>query len=334
MFQWQLEIIRWIQSFHGLEQPMRLLSIFGNEEFFLLAIPLIYWCINSRLGIRLAAILIISVGSNALVKLVFHAPRPYWIDTKIQALSSETTYGIPSAHAQNAVSIWGYITQHIKHRMWIITITIILLISISRVYLGMHFLTDVLAGWIIGIIILLATFRWQAQVIDWLKHLSLQQQISLSFALSIFYFLIASIILQIIPLVPPEWIQNATAANTAVEPIEPHSTDLITTVAGLIFGYGASLAITIRKVHFSTNGPIGKRTLRFIIGALGTIIIWLGLRYLTPQNMPILAIIVRYLRYATTMFWVIYIAPKIFIRAGLAESEYPANTSQTVPTAI
>ena len=220
MFQWQLEIIRWIQSFHGLEQPMNLLSIFGNEEFFLLAIPLIYWCINSRLGIRLAALLIISVGSNALVKLIFHAPRPYWIDTRIQALSSETTYGIPSAHAQNAMSIWGYTAQYIKRQAWIIATVIILLISISRVYLGMHFLTDVLAGWIIGIIILLITFRWQHQVIDWLSHLSIQKQISISFALSVIYFLLASIILLALPPVPVEWIQNATAAIEIKRPIK------------------------------------------------------------------------------------------------------------------
>jgi hypothetical protein len=195
----------------------------------------------------------------------------------------------------------------------------------------MHFLTDVFVGWTIGSIILLVAFRWESQVIDWLTHLSLQQQIGLSFGISIIYLLLASAILFITPPVPSEWIQNATAANTMAEPIAPRSTDLTTTVAGLIFGYGASLAITMRGVHFSTNGSTGKRTLRFAVGALGTIIIWFGLRYVTPQNIPILAIVVRYLRYAATMFWVLYVAPKVFIRVGLAEPERLASRSRFLP---
>lgn len=321
MIQWQVEIIRWIQSAPGLEQIMRFISIFGNEEFFLVAIPLIYWCINSRLGTRLAALLIISTGLNAIAKLAFHAPRPYWVDNRIQALSFETTYGIPSAHAQNSISIWGYLA--LKRRSLTTTalvIPLILLISISRVYLGMHFLTDVLAGWIIGVIILLATVRWQSQIIDWLNHLTLQYQILLSFSLSIIYIVISSTILFITPDIPNEWIQNSVTSNVA-EIIAPRSTDLTITVAGLIFGYGASLALSIRQANFSTSGPLGQRALRYIIGVLGTLAIWAGLRYVTPHSIPFLAMLVRYLRYAITMFWILFIAPRVFIKTGLAKSE-------------
>jgi membrane-associated phospholipid phosphatase len=321
MFQWELELIRWLQSFQGLEQPMKFFSLFGNEEFFLLAIPFIYWCINSRLGIRVAAILILSTGSNTLAKLIFHTPRPYWIDPGIQALSSETTYSIPSAHAQNALSIWGYLAQQIKQRSWIVAAVIIFLISVSRLYLGMHSLIDVLAGWMIGTVILLVAARWQSQVIDWLAHRTLRQQVSLSFAISMIYFVLAIAILSITPPVPTEWVQQATAANPTGEPIAPRSTDTPTTVAGLIFGYGASLAVAVRQVRFSTGGSVGKRALRFVVGALGTLILWLGLRYATPESIPVLAIVVRYLRYAATIFWVVYGAPRLFIRAGLAESE-------------
>jgi membrane-associated phospholipid phosphatase len=333
MFQWEWELIRWLQSFQSLEQPMKFFSLFGNEEFFLLAIPLIYWCINSRLGIRVAAILILSVGSNALAKLLFHAPRPYWIDARIQALSSETTYGIPSAHAQNALSIWGYLALQIKQRSWIVAATLIFLISISRMYLGMHFPTDVLAGWLIGIVILLVAARWQSQVIDWLSQLTLRQQVGLSFGISIIYLALAGALLSIAPAVPGEWAQNAATANPTAEPIAPQSTDLTTTVAGLIFGYGASLAVAVRHVRFSTAGSVGKRALRFVVGALGTLIIWFGLRYVTPEDMPMVAIVVRYLRYSAIMFWVIYVAPQLFVRTGLAESEQPVPASQILPRA-
>ena len=52
--------------------------------------------------------LLISAGLNEWVKDLFKLPRPFWIDPKL-GLSVETSYGLPSGHAQNAVVLWGYL---------------------------------------------------------------------------------------------------------------------------------------------------------------------------------------------------------------------------------
>ena len=99
--------------------PMRFFSYFGNEEFFLLVLPLIYWCIDSALGLRVGFILLTSNLLNYVFKLMFIGPRPYWVSSHVRALwLTETTFGIPSGHAQNAAGVWGMIAAYIN-RTWV-----------------------------------------------------------------------------------------------------------------------------------------------------------------------------------------------------------------------
>lgn len=80
--------------------PMQFFSYLGNEEFFLLVLPLLYWSVDFALGLRVALILVTSNVLNNVGDLAFTGPRPYWVNTHIHAWwSSETGFGIPLAHA-------------------------------------------------------------------------------------------------------------------------------------------------------------------------------------------------------------------------------------------
>src|SRR6185295_6417564 len=114
---WNLELtlILWLQGLGmWLAPPMRLLSAFGTEEFFLLLLPVLYWSISAALGIRVGLMLLLSATLNYLLKLGFHSPRPYWYSGQVAALSTETTFGLPSAHAQNAAAIWGLVAAYTR----------------------------------------------------------------------------------------------------------------------------------------------------------------------------------------------------------------------------
>ncbi len=126
---------------------MQGITFLGNLEFYLLFMPLLYWCLDITLGIRIGFILLISGGINAILKQGFHTPRPFWVSSQVQGLSEDTSFGFPSGHAQNAASIWGLLAYSLNKR-WvkIIALVGILLIGLSRVILGVHFLHDVLAG--------------------------------------------------------------------------------------------------------------------------------------------------------------------------------------------
>ena len=105
-----INLIVWLQAnLSWLRGPMQLLSFLGNEEFFLLLLPFVYWCVDVRLGARVGAILCFSSNLNGFFKLAFHTPRPYWVSSRVQAMSSATSYSLPSGHAQIATSVWGLV---------------------------------------------------------------------------------------------------------------------------------------------------------------------------------------------------------------------------------
>ena len=78
---WGIELIFWLQSLGDWPAgPMNVFTFTGYAEFYLLIMPAAYWCWDSRLGLRLAVIFLLSTALNFYVKLVIHDPRPYWLE--------------------------------------------------------------------------------------------------------------------------------------------------------------------------------------------------------------------------------------------------------------
>ena len=173
LLQLEIQITLMLQSLGGwLAAPMQLLSFFGQESFYILIMPALYWCLDAGIGLRLGAMLMLSGTFNGYFKLLFHSPRPYWVDARVAALSSETSFGLPSGHAMNAASVWGLLGIDLKPRwrraLWAAGI-LAFLIGFSRLYLGVHFLRDVLAGWLLGgtwmvctVLIMESVSRWRS----------------------------------------------------------------------------------------------------------------------------------------------------------------------------
>ena len=168
--------INWIvaiQSLGGwLELPMKFFTFLGYENFFFLALPFIYWSVDAGLGLRVALALAFSNNLKPIFKLVFAAPRPYWISAQVKPFLYEGSFGIPSGHAQDAVALWGIMAAGVNKRWrwsWGLAFILAFFIGFSRLYLGVHFVHDVIAGWIIGSLMLLAFLNFWDPVAAWLK---------------------------------------------------------------------------------------------------------------------------------------------------------------------
>jgi len=321
--------IAWIVALHSLGEwlvaPMKFFSFLGTEEFFMLILPALYWCVDAGIGLRVGIILLTSSGLNDALKMAFHGPRPYWFSTQVKAYAAETSFGVPSGHAQTAAGVWGMLAASLrKWWAWIIAALIILLIGISRVYLGVHFPHDVILGWLIGGLLLWLILRLWDPVTAWLKKRTLGQQILLAFAASMLLLLLSLpgfLWLQTSGWqVPTDWSENAAAAFPDPEDWpSPVTLDGALTSAGTLFGLAAGVAWLARQGGFSAAGPGWKRVVRYLLGLVGVLILWYGLGKILPRGAAILPYLLRYLRYALVGAWVAAGAPALFTRLKLVE---------------
>jgi membrane-associated phospholipid phosphatase len=319
---WGIPIISWLQGLGSwLTTPMQIVTFLGTEEFFLVLMPAILWCVDVSLGYRLGLILIASSSLNGLLKLGFGAPRPYWVSDQVRALSSETSFGAPSGHAQTATALWGRLAAAIR-RGWAVALLIVLivLISISRLYLGVHFPTDTLAGWLVGGTLLFLFLRFEDPVARWMRSMSVTRQMATVLAASLVVLLLTLAVhgLTAGRPVPPEWAQRAAAAAPDADPIDPHSLEGLVSEAGLVLGIGFGGVMFFAWGGFRADGEWWKRVLRYIVGLVGVLALWAGLRLVFPSGDSLLAMSLRYLRYGAVGFWAAYLAPRVFVAMHLA----------------
>jgi membrane-associated phospholipid phosphatase len=301
--------------------PMRFFSELGTEEFFFLVLPLIYWCINPMLGFRVGLLLVTSNLVNYAGKLLFAGPRPYWVSSHVRALWSETSFGAPSGHAQHGVVVWGAIAASVRRRwVWFAVILLIFLIGFSRIFLGAHFPHDVVAGWLLGAAILWAFVRYWDSAAAWLSGRTFGQQVLIAFIVSLIF---VGVGLGVTALrsdyqLPIAWVDNALLAGTdAPAPVEPSG---IFTSAGTLFGLSFGFAWIRLLGGYRVEGPIWKRAVRYVLGLIGVLILWMGLGEVFPRGDDALAYSLRFLRYALVGWWVTGGAPWLFNRFKLVES--------------
>ncbi len=301
-----------------LKSPMEVFSFLGTENFFLLILPALYWCVETGVGLRVGVILLLSTSVNDAFKLAFHGPRPYWYSTDVIGYASETSFGAPSGHAQIAAGVWGMLAAGIRKWWgWLIAILVVLLIGISRLYLGVHFPHDVILGWLIGALLLWLVLHFWKPVTARLKKMSLGQQILASF--------LSSLALILLPLIPFLWLKltNWQPPQAWAE----YTKEAVTlsgafTSAGTLFGLLAGLAWFNRQGGFDANGPFWQRILRYILGVVGVLVFYLGLKVLfgliAPDAEAVLPYVLRYIRYVLVGAWVSAGAPWLFVKLKLA----------------
>jgi len=317
--------INWIVAVQSLgswlDAPMIFFSFLGTENFFLLALPLIYWCVDAGLGIRVGFILLTSVYVNGIFKLWFAGPRPYWVSDKVIPFSAESTFGVPSGHAQNAVGVWGIIAAGVrKPWAWVVAVALMFFIGFSRWYLGVHFPHDVIVGWLLGGILLWAFMQFWNPVEAWLKQRTLGNQILIALLVSVIFIALGAVSVGRLDgyTFPEEWKDNALRTGELPAPV---SMENFITTAGTFFGLAAGVAWIAARGGYQASGPVGQRALRFVIGFIGVLLLWRGLALFLPDNADFISYLMRYIRYSLVGFWMTAGAPWLFFRFKLAESK-------------
>ncbi len=142
--------IIWVQEFANplLDAFFKAVTFLGNEEYYILSIPLLYWLYDKKFALRFGIFFLLNAYLNSFLKHFFRAERPPRELHKI----TQGGYSFPSGHAQGNTGFWGYLAVQLrKRRAYIAAAVIFCLVAFSRVYLGVHYPADIIAGILVGI---------------------------------------------------------------------------------------------------------------------------------------------------------------------------------------
>ncbi|MFC9976032.1 phosphatase PAP2 family protein [Spirillospora sp. NPDC127200] len=291
---------------------MHVMSFVGSAVFFLPLLMVVYWCVDPRTGARAAVLLTLSGVLNTVLKLFFHAPRPFWTDPAITGHEGRDSFGMPSGHAQNSAVAWGFLGSRFRRRaVWAAVVAVIVLVGVSRIYLGVHSLGQVLAGWAVGGLLLAAGLRLEPVVVPWWSRRPLPAQIALALAVSLACLAAAWAGLQTLDgwRWPDAWAGAITRAGGDIGPLTLSDG---AAASGGLFGIVAGLSVAARRGWSDASGELWRRLARVPVGAAGGLAIYTFGLFLGTQ--PVQAFVVQ----AALGLWAAAGAPESFVRLGLA----------------
>ena len=333
-YNWGIELIKVIQ---GSANPaftavIELITVMGTGYFYIPLILIIFWWIDEKRGLRLGILFIISAWINSFLKDLLGHPRPFHLDPSV-GLAFEPTFGAPSGHAQFSFTFWvptavwisqvwnkkkSGLTEPVKQAIvWTATFFFILLIGYTRLYLGVHFPTDLFAGWFLAAIIVVIWFIAGPFFTKQLVSAGVRAQ-------------------------------NIVAAAIALLMSGLYPSDR--TMPALFLGFCLGYTLMKQRFPFSSRGEInGKRPevrifiLRALVGFAGMAVIYIVLRFVFPGEGSLFADVPiwgeaspfyeigRFIRYGLVGFWASAGAIYVFRRMGLAPSVGVAGEGQGNP---
>jgi membrane-associated phospholipid phosphatase len=285
-----VEFIVYLQQFRSapVEYLFRAFTFLGDDQFFMIFFGILLWCVSKPLGFWAAFVLLSSGTCSNFIKDVTLLERP-----PLEGISHPpNSWAFPSGHTLTAVTVWGYLAVRLKRRgFWAWALVAIIMIGISRLVLGYHFLGDVLGGLALGIPFLLV-FIWLSSVVaekGWADKLSRP------------LLLLAAAVVPVL----------LTAVLPGADPPK---------LLGYLAGAGVGYILEKEKVRSLTATTFPKQLAKALLGLAVLFGIILGLGGVLPSGAagaPFAAKMVGFARYALGGLWVTLAAPALFVALKL-----------------
>ena len=261
-----MNIINFLQSLQsgGLTSFFKFFTFFGDKEFYIMVLPLFFWLWDKDKAVKLLFILMPSLLLNFWLKEIFQTARPLGV-----ALIEQGGFAFPSGHAQGSTTLWLMLALLIRKK-WInyLAVIMIIVVSLSRLYLGVHWPVDILGGILIALSLVFIYDKYLYN--NFKEFLSAKTAIGKTAVLSI-------VVLFFTILYP---------ADDAV------------TILAVLWGFGILLIYT-DVINSELPQGILWKLIVLVVGIVGVLIIWKGLKAILPPSE-----IARFLRYALLGAWI------------------------------
>ncbi|MHA2060874.1 MAG: phosphatase PAP2 family protein [Candidatus Sifarchaeia archaeon] len=136
----------------------------NSYHFYIAALMLLFVFWNKKYTSRLLIICVITTVLNLVLKYTIQLPPPSSSEIAVIVDSGKTLspYGFPSLSVQLATTFWFYLALKVRKR-WLsaLSVIIVVVISISKLYLGAHFPLDVIGGAVFGGILVWVFINWE-----------------------------------------------------------------------------------------------------------------------------------------------------------------------------
>lgn len=275
----QVEILQAIQAIKNpfLDMVFQAVTMTAEEYFFILTAAWLIWCRNKALGHRIGFALLSSTVVNPLLKNTFRVARPIGVEG-IESLRVHTAtgYAFPSGHTQGAASFWTSLMTNVKKK-WVyrLGIAAITLVGFSRMYLGVHWPSDVIGGIAAGVL-------WVLLVNKIFDAAEARKN----------YLLLL-------------WVLVPLAAGLFLFPDETYAKSL-----GALVGFWLGFMLEDRFIRFDVAAGIPIQVLKILLG----LAILLALKEGLKPLLPFTTVVSDLIRYVFVGFWITAGAPFLFSR--------------------
>lgn len=307
--QWELDLIAWFQANRNsfLDALFQFFTLFGEEMVLIVILGFLYWCYNKKEGEIVGLTIFSSIALNSLLKVIIARPRPFMVDERITNLKPSTSQSssMPSGHTQTAATTYFSLNRLFKNNwMLIIASMITLFVAVSRMYLGVHYFTDVLVGAMLGIIIALN----MPKILNKIKNKR-----------RLYNIIIALVNVALIIVLLVSTLQRGSDSIALYE-----DNETIFKMFGTITGFFVAINFEEKHVHFENHQVIWKNAIRFLLGLGIIMLVRVVLSYVfdllvNPETLGtndtlrvFIALACDYIRYTFMLFIGIGLYPKLF----------------------
>jgi membrane-associated phospholipid phosphatase len=317
--QFELPLIEAIQNFFISIKPIWMaITFLGDETFYIIFMPLIYWCVDALMGLRIGVMLLSGGFFNGLFKTLLTSPRPYWMSDKLTPGESHGSFGLPSGHSMNSAAVWGQTAVEMKKKWvnWLLGI-LIFLIGFSRLVLAVHYISDVLLGWILAFLLVWLFNRNLPAIRNYLNKTSLKKKLALTGLSSALMILLPVLVRLIFAGWQPEaeWLLREPDIN-------PFKLEWALNLSGLWLGMlGGFFVLLHKKGILQSKQGSWQKVVRYLVGLAGVLLLYFGLGAIFPKELGLLSMILRFIRYSLIGLWISAGSALVFEKLKLGKIE-------------